>query len=105
MADLNKQRINRIAAGMAVSNMGLLGLHLTVEQLLRWKPSERYDNTPRSEVEDFAGSLMESNEHEVAFAGEAEWWAEQITTVGIPAFAEQYYHHADWIMQLNEVTP
>ncbi len=99
--NIDQQRINRAAAAMAVSNYG----HGADEaRILNWKPNLRFGNTPRSEVEDLAGHLMETDEHEDMFAGEAESWATQIKKDGgLRKFAEMYPHHEAWLLKLSEL--
>lgn len=99
--DLEGQRINRAAAMMAVSNYG----HgVDVERVLNWKPVQRFGNTPRSEVEDLAGHLMESYEHEDMFAEEAEGWAKDIKAAGgLAEFAKLFPHHAEVLGKLQEI--
>lgn len=95
------QRINRAAAAMAVSNYG----HGVDEaRVLDWQPDLRFGNTPRSEVEDLAGHLMENDEHEDMFAGEADSWAASIREAGgLAPFAERFSHHAGWLLKLAEL--
>jgi hypothetical protein len=97
--DIAAQKINRAAAAMAVSNYG----HGTDEaRILRWKPNPRFPSTPRSEVCDLAGHLMETDEHEEMFASEADGWAKQIIDAGgLLAFAEVFHWHKPWILQLE----
>lgn len=99
--DITTQKINRAAAAMAVSNYG----HGADEdRILRWKPHMRFMNSPRSEVEDLAGHLMENEEHEEMFAGEAESWADTIIRDGgLVKFAANYPHHEKWLLALAEI--
>jgi hypothetical protein len=96
-----EQQINRAAAWMAVSNMGL---PLDRERFLRWTPPKRYTNSPRSEIEDFAGHLMESEEHEDTFVGEAESWARQITVMGgIEKFLKTFTWQTEVLSELLKI--
>lgn len=99
--NIEQQRINRAAAAMAVSNYG----HGADEaRILNWTPNARYGNSPRSEVCDLAGHLMESDEHEEMFADEAEGWAETIKKDGgLRKFAANYPHHEAWLFKLAEL--
>ena len=99
--DVSVQRINRAAAAMAVSNMG----HGVDEhRVLNWTPSSRYANSPRQEVCDLAGHLIESDEHEDIFGEEAEDWAKQISEAGgLATFALQFPHHARWLTALEDI--
>ncbi len=92
--------INRVAAMMAVSNYGFA---VDVNRVLRWELPTRYDNSPRSEVCDLAGHLIESDEHEEMFADEAFGWRKEIIKAGgLSKFAAVYRHHADTIGKLIE---
>lgn len=47
---------------------------------------------------------METDEHEDMFADEADSWAKMIAEAGsLRAFAEQYPHHAEWIIKMEEL--
>lgn len=100
------RKVNRVAAAMAVSNYGHLGLSIPVERVHeKWLPrgDPRY-STPGSEVCDLAGSIMETDDHEEMFAGEAESWAKSIRQAGgLLKFAEQYPHHAEWIIKIHNM--
>ena len=99
--DAATQKINRAAAAMAVSNYGHT---LDEARILNWKPSDRHSNSPRQEVCDLAGHLMESDEHEELFADEADGWAKSITEAGgLLAFAETFHWHKSWILQLEKL--
>lgn len=45
--DIKQQKINRVAAAMAVSNYGHV---VDTARVLNWAPSAKYSNSPRSEV-------------------------------------------------------
>lgn len=98
---IEDQRINLAAAMMAVSNYG----HgVDAEKVLRWEPCARYGNSPRTEVERLAGHLMETEEHEDMFAGEAESWAKTIRqSGGLTKFADLYPHHAEILHKIKEL--
>lgn len=97
--DTATQKINRAAAAMAVLNYGFDVDH---SRVLRWEPNLRYGNSPRQEICDLAGHLIESDEHGELFAGEADGWAAQITEEGgLLQFAEKYHWHKPWILQLE----
>lgn len=92
------QKINRVAAAMAVSNYG----HGTdVPKILNIYPTEY--STPRSEVDYLAGHLMETDDHEDMFAEEAESWAKKIRKEGLANFAAKYKNHDGWINQIAEM--
>lgn len=95
-----QQKINRIAAAMAVSNYG----HGVDEaRVLGWRPNPRFGNSPRSEVNSLASHLMETEDDKDTFADEAEGWAKTIAKSGIIKFAEDYPHHTHWIMQIKDM--
>lgn len=98
MSALDTQRINRAAAAMAVSNYG----HgADPSRILDWWRPNLTHGTPRAEVCDLAGHLMESDDHEEMFAEEAEGWAKTIAEAGgLVPFAEQFPHHKEWLLKL-----
>lgn len=100
LSEEDKQRINRVAAMMAISNMGQT---VDVDRVLNWKPNTRFNRDARSEICDLAGHFMETDEHEDIFAGEAESWAKGIKKVGLSTFADQHPRHADTIRKIMEI--
>jgi hypothetical protein len=70
--DVSHGKLCRLAAAFAMSNMG----HQVPETITKdiQTSDDKYIVTPRSEVEQVAGHLMESDEHEDLFAQEAEMW-------------------------------
>lgn len=86
-----EQTLSRIAALFAVSNLGLMTyIKDHVGEIEHW------GNTPEYEVENLAGFLMESDEHEAIFGGEARMWYDQIKNLSFGEIREQY-HYNDWI--------
>jgi len=97
MAD-DPRKIARLAAAMAISNYGHLGLNVSVDEVLetRWK----WSDSAESEVCSLAGRLMECDDHEVMFCQEARSWEKTITGYGLRGFADLYPHHKEWIEKL-----
>lgn len=99
--DIDTQKINRAAAAMAVFNYGH---SVDADRVLDWTPNLRYGNSPRQEICDLAGHLMESDDHEEMFAGEADSWAKTIQKDGgLVAFAKTFDHHKTWLLALAEM--
>lgn len=104
------RKIHRVAAAMAVSNYGHLGLTVPVSRVTDWTPSKPQHSSARSEVCDLAGNIMETDEHEEMFAGEADSWESQIKghfEGDLTKFADAFYWHKEWILaiQAKELQP
>lgn len=84
----------RLAAAFALSNMG----HQVPENMAEKPYSD--DDTPRSQIDDFGGHLMESDEHEEIFAGEAEMWYKTLGDQSINEILRIYGPHSPWIEQI-----
>lgn len=96
------RQIYRVAAAMAVSNYGHLGLTIPVSRVTDWRvPTNKAYASPESEVCDIAGSIMETDEHEAMFGEEAASWAETISKYQtLEEFAEAFPHHREWILTI-----
>lgn len=100
------RKIHRVAAAMAVSNYGHLGLSIPVSSVTRWTPSKPEYSSARQEVCDLAGSIMETDEHEEVFAGEAESWETTIREQhggDLVKFAEAFHWHKEWILEIHNM--
>jgi hypothetical protein len=94
---MNRERtLSHIAAVFAVSNLGMMTyLNDPVGEPSRW------DDTPENEVENIAGHLMESDDHEAIFGGEARMWYNKIKDLSFGEIVEQY-HYNDWVTNIIE---
>lgn len=100
------RKIHRVAAAMAVSNYGHLGLNVPVSRVTSWKPNKPQYSSSRQEVCDLAGSIMETDEHEEMFADEAEGWENTIRDLhdgDLVKFAEAFPHHKEWILEIHNM--
>lgn len=97
------QKRARIAAMMAVSNMGQLGFNVTIKQVLNWTPNTRFPGSAEDEVIQLAGHLIEDEEQEGIFAYEAEGWDKEIKKIGFEQFMARFPHHADTIRKILEI--
>lgn len=93
--DLPHNKLCRLSAAFAISNMGQ-----TVPKDIAERISDSPYCTPRSEIDNFAGHLMETDEHEEIFAGEAEMWYDLLKK---KAAEEVLYIHGKgcpWVKQI-----
>lgn len=106
------QKIARIAAGLAISNFGFGHGNEIGKRIF-----ERLTEAPRSarevsdqagyEICNFAGHLLESEEHEKIFIEEAESWEKQIKKMGLEKYVAQKYLQSsnyDWIRSIMAMT-
>lgn len=90
----HEQLLSRLAAVFAVSNFGMINyINDPVGTPSDW------DDTPESEIEGIAGGLMESDEHEELFRGEARMWYNTLKNLSIGEIAEQY-HYNSWVADI-----
>jgi hypothetical protein len=96
-----EQKFARIAALFAVSNLG----HFHNIKVERYIQDDRsWTGDAYSEVCSIAGHLMETEEHEEYFTGEAEMWSNDLRefeTIG--AIAMQWPYHNDWLMAIDAI--
>lgn len=85
----------RIAAGLAISNMG----QEVPERIYESSEDQRWETTARSEVESLAGHLMETDEHDEIFVGEAEMWYENIKDLSLNEILRQFQHNS-WVEKI-----
>jgi hypothetical protein len=90
-----EQKIARVAAGMAISNLGHLGLNVKEEALTDTRYPGSWTGSAGGDVCHLAGHLMENDEHETYFTEEAEGWVGNIAG-DLEKFATDFHWHP-WI--------
>lgn len=86
----------RLAAGMAISNMGQEVPAYISDRPKNWSPSVEYT------VCDLAGHIMETDEHEDIFVGEAKGWLKYIRKEGYANLLKNHGPHCPWIAKVLE---
>lgn len=94
---LSHAQLCRLSAAFAISNMGQ-GIPADIGTAPLSKESPFL--TPRSEVENWAGHLMETDEHEDIFAGEAEMWYKDLAKKEREEILQVWGAHSPWIQQI-----
>lgn len=97
----DKQKIARIAAILATSNLGFM--HLLDESRFHLYP-ERWAESAEHEVCSVAGHFMENSLHEKIFGQEARSWEERITNVGLPVWLEGNLRFNPWAKDIAGVS-
>lgn len=99
------RKVNRIAAALAVSNMGQLGLNVPVSRVTNWRiPRNIAHSSPTGEVCDIAAAIIETDEHEEIFADEAEGWAATVQECDtLEQLADRFPYHREWIMEIDKM--
>jgi len=92
------QKLARIAAGLALSNLGLVGVHITEDQILAthfpWSVDEY------SEVCSLGGHLIESDDMEETFRDEAIMWRASIKN---KKFLALYAKSRPWVQKILDL--
>lgn len=91
------ERVARIGAIMAVSNLGHfhnLNLESAIDPRGGWGDNARYD------VCNIAGHLMECDDHEELFGDEAQRFEDELLGIGIEDFIKLYPHHEEWLRKV-----
>lgn len=89
---MHERRVARLAAWFAVSNLG--HMH-NMDESEAGDTHYDWPKDPRNAVENIAGHLMESDEHEEIFAEEAESWFERFKNLSAEEIREQYAYKSD----------
>jgi hypothetical protein len=94
--DLPHGKLCRLSAAFAISNMGhAVPAHISEPPF----QDDRYAS-PRSSVCNFAGHLMETDEHEEIFTEEAESWYEDLKNRPNEEVLRVHGPHCPWIQQI-----
>lgn len=94
--DLPEGKLCRLAAAFAISNMG----HEVPKDIAERPFSDGRFCTPRSQVECFAGHLMETDEHEEIFAEEAESWYKDLKRRSTEEVLRVHGPRCPWIQKI-----
>jgi hypothetical protein len=94
---LSPKKRSRLAAALAVSNLGHRVPEDIHETFFGWS------DTPESEIGDLAGHLMESNEHEHIFYAEAEMWGKYLDRIDEESLLRFHGPHSPWIEKILNV--
>lgn len=88
-----KQKIARVAAGLAVSNFGMSVPESVTRCVNPWPDHAEYS------VADIAAQYCESDEHLKMFEEEAIGWEKEIQKIGLEQAAKTYSWHP-WILEI-----
>lgn len=92
---LPEQKHARLAAAFAISNMGQeVPNDVGKGNFLEWERSSRHA------VDNLAGHLMETDEHEEIFAEEAEMWDETIQRDGVQRMFRVHAKTCPWFEEI-----
>lgn len=93
---IDRIKLPRLAAAFAISNLG----HEVPADIAEGPYLEH--SSPRNEVENYAGHLMESDEHEDIFAAEAEMWARDLAKTPVEEVLRIHGTHSPWVRKILE---
>jgi len=101
-----EQKIARIAALFAVSNLGQFHMIKVEQWIVDDQPAPRmrsqWTGNAYSDVCMIAGHLMENDEHEHYFGDEATGWVKELSQIGdIKLIAERWPHHSEWLLKID----
>ena len=99
----HEAKVARVAAGLAISNLGHLGTNVKPSDLLT-NPKD-WTGDAESDVCQLAGHLMENDDHESLFTQEAAGWADHIKNdyaTDLSRVAAVFTWHP-WIKQIEEM--
>lgn len=93
-----EQKLARIAAALALSNLGLVGLHVTEDQILNTRFPWSVDEY--SEICSLGGHLIESVDIEEMFRDEALMWRASIKN---KEFLAQQASFTPWVQKILDL--
>lgn len=96
-------KVARVAAGLAISNLGHLGINVTPGDLLA--NPKGWTGDAESDICQLAGHLIESDEHEALFRTEAAIWQDVLENeynADLSVMAAKFTRHP-WIKQIEEM--
>jgi hypothetical protein len=96
-AFLLEGELARVAAGLAMSN---LGHEVPVDRITQSSEFQDWNETPRLAMENLAGHLCENEEHDEIFVGEAEMWHTDIKGKSVNDILLTYGDRHPWIEQI-----
>lgn len=94
--DLPDGKLCRLAAAFAMSNMG----HKVPEDIARPPFGHGPYVSPEGQIDQWAGHLMETDEHEDIFHGEAEMWYDTLSKQSTEEVLRIHSPHCPWIQEI-----